>query len=127
MKILVLLLILFVLNAGRPANGAPLVRVDKARIESLARKAIAQKYPDLKPKDLTFDAIEYSLTADGVGEIGVCYRLPGVATEEDTVRYGVTNRLTTTRYKTVEVTMTSGGKVTGISQGTGMSLSSQTK
>jgi len=125
MKILTIILSLFLLNVCLVATGAPLVGVDASRIESIAMKAIANKYADLKPSDLVFDGIQYSMKADGSEAVTVTYNLPASAKQEETSNGGVTTYITHTQ--NIIVTLSNDGKVTNLSKGSGMIYSSGAK
>ena len=101
----------FLLSASLMAAETPLIQVDKARIQSIALKAITSKYSELKSEDLTFDSILYSVQADGSeGLITVVYRLPASAKTESA------GSAITTHTKSINVALSNAGRVMNVSK-----------
>jgi hypothetical protein len=120
-----IILITFLCNFWIVATAEPLVRVDASRIESIAKKAIAEKYADLKSDRLVFDGIWYVMQPDGSDYITASYNLPSSATNKKIVNKGGTINMTET--PEVTVTLSNSGKVTNVSKSVHQSFTTNTK
>ena len=125
MKIHTIILITFLSSISLVATAAPLVRVDASRIENIAKKAIAEKYADIKPDSLVFDGIWYVMQSDGSDYITVSYNLPSSPTNKKIVNKGVTINMTET--PEVTVTLSNNGKITNVSKSAHQSFTTNTK
>jgi glycogen debranching enzyme len=124
MKIHTIIVIVILSIACLAATGAPLVRADTSRIESIAMKAIAKRYTNLKSSDLVLESIQYSFKADGSEAITIIYNLPASATHKHTNTGGYDVNITNT--PNINLTLSNSGKVTNISKGSSSSYSSST-
>jgi hypothetical protein len=117
MKTLAIIFSTLFLSTCLMAAEPPLISIDTSRVQSIAIKAITAKYVDLKPGDLVFAGILYSVPADGSeGLITATYKLTASTKKEN---------VSTTRSESIDVALSNAGKVMNVSKGEIISSQSQ--
>jgi hypothetical protein len=99
-----------------------LANVDSSRIRAIALASITAKHPDLKPSELVFDSIQYSLSASNAEVIAVTYQLPS-STETKDQKAEVP--MVRTKTETISVRMSILGKVENVAKGSSIRMSTK--
>jgi hypothetical protein len=114
-----LVTLLFIATAQ--GQGVPLIHVDRPRVEALATREIAVKYPKIKVSELVFDGIKYSISAEGEEAITATYKLPGTVETKD--ESDQKSSKVTTKVETVVVILSVSGEVKSVSKGSSFNQS----
>ncbi|HBC86035.1 MAG TPA: hypothetical protein DCZ94_03685 [Lentisphaeria bacterium] len=112
-SILVLSLILYCINVSAESDNA-LIKTDFPRLNTLAIKAILEKYPNIKTDDLVFHDFHYSKTDKNEETIDITYMRPSTAKTEDKSDQEYIK--TDTKTETVIVELSNSGEIIKVSK-----------